>query len=116
MLKECPACEGDLARHEYAKFAITIATDERSARLIEFFEALKGHRWREAKEFQEFDGRYNAAEAMALRCGSGSLVMLTIRNPEELWESSSILDYEVLSPEDSKELDIQIEPDRWRAA
>ena len=115
MLKECPACGGDLAGHQYANFAITIATDENHPRLVEFFEALKGHRWREAKGFQEFEGRYNAAEAIALRCVSGSLIMLLIRNPEELWESSSVLDYEVLSPEGGKELDARIEPDEWRA-
>jgi hypothetical protein len=115
MLKACPACGGDLAGHKYANFAITIATDENHPRLVEFFEALKGHRWRGAKGFQEFDGRYNAAEAIALRCVSGSLIMLLIRNPEELWESSGVLDYEALSPEGGKELDAQIEPDKWRA-
>jgi hypothetical protein len=114
MLKEYPGCEGDLARHEYSTFARTVATDEHSARLIELFEALKEHRWQKAKGFQEFEGRYNAAEAMALRCVSGLLVVLILRNPEELYESSSILAYEVLNPEDSKELNTQIEPDSWR--
>jgi hypothetical protein len=115
MLKECPACDGDLAGHKYANFAITIATEENHTRLVAFFEAFKGHRWREAKRFQEFDGRHNAAEAVALRCSSGSLTLLLIRNPKELWEFSSILDYEVISPEVRKELDGQIEPDGWRA-
>jgi hypothetical protein len=115
MLRACPACGGDLAGHRHASFAITISTDENRNRLVAFFEALKEHRWREAKGFQEFEGRYDATEVIALRCVSGSLTMLLIRNPEELWESSSILDYEILSPQVGKELDAQIEPDNWRA-
>ena len=114
MLKVCPSCQGSLHAHHYADFAITVASDETRTRLPEFFQALKEHRWSEAKRFQDFDPRYNAAVAKVLRCVTGSLVMLITRDPEELLESINIEAVEVLSQKSGRELEAEIEPNQWR--
>ena len=114
MLQECPACKGSLHAHQFVDFAITIASNETKTQLLDFFRALKKHDWRAAKRFQDFDPRYNAAIAKVLRCVSGSIVLLIIRDPEELWESSNIEDYEVLSPEIGRALEAEIESSQWR--
>src|ERR1044072_1190237 len=113
MLTSCPACERTLTGHSYAQFAITIATEEHHDRTIQLFEALKEHRWTDAIRFQEFDARYNAAEALALRCPSGATTVVIVRNPEELWESNSIVDHEVLDMEAGQRLNQVIESGKW---
>jgi hypothetical protein len=96
MLKSCPVCQEHFDNHSYAQFAITVASTDRGTRLREFFDALKTHDWRKAIEFQEFEGLLNAAEAFALKCVSGAVVLLMVRNPFELYDANEILDYEIL--------------------
>jgi hypothetical protein len=114
MLKVCPACQASLANHSYALFAITIASDERKKHLLEFVRALQFHDWRVAQQFSDFDPLLNATEAFALKCLSGSLVLLVVRNPFELFESSNILQLEVLGRVSGEELESLIESDKWR--
>jgi hypothetical protein len=114
MLKVCPACEADLNDHSYALFATTVASDERKQELLEFFQALKAHDWRRAQKFEDFDPLLNAAEAFALKCVSGTLVLLMVRNPFELFDASSLMYSEVLDGESGKELNAFIEAGAWR--
>lgn len=114
MLTTCPACQGALNGHHYAQFAMTIATKDNHQRMIQLFEALKGHRWIEAIRFQDFDGRYNAAEAFALRCPSGAMTVLIVCDPEELLESNRLLECEVLDMPDAQGLSEAIESCKWQ--
>ena len=110
---ECPACSGSFVAHDVATFAMTVARNETSQRTKDFLKALQDHRWRDAKSFQQFDGAYNAAVARVLRCAVGSLVLLIVRDPEELYESSSLLVCEVLSTEMAAALNSEIAPEQW---
>jgi len=114
MLKVCPACGANLNNHSYAIFAVTVASGERKKELLEFFQALKAHDWRKVRQFEDFDPLHNAAEAFALKCVSGSLVLLMVRSPFELYDASNIMDFEVLDGESGKELSALIEADEWR--
>jgi hypothetical protein len=114
MLEVCPACGAHLHYHSYALFAITVASDERKKELLEFFHTLKAHDWLKARQFDDFDPLLNAAEAFVLKCVSGSLVLLMVRSPFELFDASNIMDFEVLDDENGKELNALIEADRWQ--
>jgi hypothetical protein len=65
-------------------------------------------------EFDDFDPLLNALEAFAIKCAWGWIVMVAVRNPLELFESSRVLDYEVLDSNTGKALRSLIEPDKWR--
>lgn len=110
---ECPACSGSFVAHDVTTFAMTVAREETSQRTNDFLQALQDHRWHDAKTFQEFDGAYNAAVAKVLRCAGGSLVLLIVRDPRELYESSSLLACEVLSSEVAGALNSEIAPEQW---
>jgi hypothetical protein len=114
MLKSCPACQQNLDDHSYALFAITVASNDRRARLSEFFDTLKAHDWRKAMEFEEFEGLLNAAEAFALECVSGAVVLLLVRDPFELYDAHEILDCEILDSSTDEELVSLIDSIKWR--
>ena len=63
--------------------------------------------------FDDFDPLLNALEAFAVRCPSGAMVLLAVRNPFELFESNEVLDCEVLDSTTGKQLDSLIETSRW---
>ena len=65
-------------------------------------------------EFQEFEGFLNAAEAFALKCISGAVVLLMVRNPFELYDANEILDLEILDSSTGKELVSLIDSGKWR--
>lgn len=114
MLKCCPACEGGWFNHTYVSFAIMVIGEDKKDRVLALLEALKDHRWKEAQTFQEFDPLRDALEAFALRCCTGRIGLLIVRNPEELWESHSLIADEVLDLEAGHELAALIDPNNWR--
>jgi hypothetical protein len=114
MLKFCPVCQKHFGDHSYALFAITVASIDRSTRLREFFDTLKAHDWRKAMEFEEFEGSLNSAEAFALKCMSGKVVLLMVRDPFELFDANEILDYEILDSSTGEELVSLIDSGKWR--
>jgi hypothetical protein len=114
MLKSCPACAGDLDDHFYASFAITVASAENEERLGEFCRLLKAHDWSRLKQLDDFDPLLNAIEAFAIKCISGAIVLLAMRNPFELFDSNEVLDCEVLDSTTGNELDSLIEAEKWQ--
>ena len=115
MLELCPACQKGFENHRCILFGMTVASKENEEGLGEFSNAPKTHDWSKAKEFSEFDGGYNALEAYALKCVSGSFVLLVVRDPFELFESSSILHAEVLNQESGADLETVLGADNWRS-
>lgn len=77
----CPACQEALDHHAYALIGRTVASPDNTQRLNEFFDSLKRYDWQKLKQFREFDGGFNTAEAYALKCVSGSIVLLGVRDP-----------------------------------
>jgi hypothetical protein len=114
MLKSCPACARNLDDHFYASFAITIASPENKERLGEFSRLLKSHDWSRLRQFDDFDRRLNAIEAFAVKCVSGAIVLLAVRNPFELFDSNEVLDCEALDSTTGNELESLIEADKWQ--
>src|ERR1051325_3104913 len=114
MLQRCPDCSAKLDDHSYARFAVTVASDENNERLATFCGALKTHDWMVVKSFQDFDPLLNALEAIVLRCASGVMVMLAVRNPFELHASLVVLNCDVLNADTGYALQSIIEPDSWR--
>jgi hypothetical protein len=110
----CPACQRALNKHAYALIGRTVASRDNTQRLNEFFDGLKSHDWQKVKEFREFDGGFNTAEAYALKCISGSMVLLGVRDPVELFESSSVVHIEILTEKSASDLDLSIERSKWR--
>ena len=114
MLKSCPACAANLNDHSYASFAITGAYPENKERLGEFCRSLKAHDWTRLKQLTDFDPLLNAIEVFAIKCVSGAIILLAVRNPFELFDSNEVLDCEVLDSSAGNELDSLIEADKWQ--
>ena len=110
----CPACARTLDKHRYVLIGRTVVSSENGQRLNEFFDCLTNYNWQKAKEFRDFDGEFDAAEAHALKCVTGSIVLLHLKNPAELFESTSILNVELLSEEQAHDLAKAIESWKWR--
>ena len=115
MLKSCPVCAGNLDDHSYASFAITVASPENKERLEEFCRLLKAHDWGRLTQFDDFDPLLNAIEAFAVKCVSGAIVLLTVRNPFELFDSNEVLDCEALDSTTGNEVESLIESDKWQS-
>ncbi len=114
MLETCPACDGNLNDHSYALCAMTVASPENKERLSEFCHTLKAHDWLRLMQFHDFDPLLNALEVFAIKCVSGAMVLLAVRNPFEFYDASVILDCEVLDSTTGKELESLIESGKWR--
>jgi hypothetical protein len=114
MLKSCPACPGNLDDHSYASFATTVASPENKERLGEFCRLLKAHDWSGLTKFDDFDPLLNAIEVFAIKCVSGGMVLLTVRNPFELFDSCEVLDCETLDSTTGNEVESLIESDKWQ--
>jgi hypothetical protein len=114
MLKSCPACNGNLDDHFYASFATTVAPPENKERLEEFCGLLKAHDWSRLTQFEDFDPLMNAIEVFAVKCVSGAIVLLTVRNPFELFDPNEGLDFEELDSTTGNELESLIESDKWQ--
>jgi hypothetical protein len=114
MLKSCPACGRNLDDHSYASVATTIASPENQERLGLFCRVLETHDWPRLMQFDDFDPLLNALEAFAIKCAWGWIVLVAVRNPFELFESSRVLDCEVLDSNTGKALRSLIAPDKWR--
>jgi hypothetical protein len=110
----CPACSSTLDKHRYALIGRTVASTENSTRLKEFFDRLTNYDWQKVKEFRDFDGASDMAETHALKCVTGAMVLINVRDPVELFESSSILNVELLGEERARDLEQVIEPQKWR--
>ena len=113
MLKSCPGCGANLNDHSYALCAITIASSE-NKRLGELCRTLKAHDWPRLIQFDDFDPLLNALEVFAVKCASGAIVLLAVRNPYELYDANVILDCEVLDSATGKELESLIDSHKWR--
>ena len=112
--KRVPLAMRNLDDHSYARFAVTVASPENSGRLSDFCRALKAHDWNALRTFDDFDPLLNALEAFVLRCASGALVMLAVRNPFELYDSMVLLGSDVLDPLSGNALRLLISLDEWR--
>ena len=114
MLKPCPACGANLDDHWYALCAVTVAAPENKERLGDFCRTLKAHDWPRLIQFDDFDPLLNALEVFVIKCISGAMVLLAVRNPFELYETKAVLDCEVLASVTGKELDSLIESQQWQ--
>ena len=114
MLKSCPACAGTLENHSYVSVAVTVATPDNKERLHAFCGLLKAHDWPALMKFDDFDPMLNALEVFAVKCVSGAIVLLAVRNPFELLELSETLDCEMLDSTTGHSLSTLVESDRWR--
>jgi hypothetical protein len=113
MLGHCPICDQEFTGHYYARFAVTVLTNENGQRVNDFLTILREHRWTDVMKFREFDPLCDALVAQALRCAGRQIVWMAIREPFELGDTSSILEQEILDHEDSRELESLTSQDRW---
>ncbi|MGD0940382.1 MAG: hypothetical protein ABR905_11785 [Terracidiphilus sp.] len=97
----CPICQSkDLTGHLYGEFASQIAA-ENSDELKEFFHLYSEHRWQQLNQIHRFEGKSNAAIVYAFFCHRFGC-MLVVRDPFELYDSSSVLDLVKLNEDEMK--------------
>ena len=114
MLEHCPICQHGFVGHSYALLATTILGGEENSCTNEFLDALKEHRWRDARQFQEWEGSRDNLVAYALRCTDGRLVLLIVHDFFELFYSSGLVECDCLSVENSRQLEAVFELE-WRS-
>ncbi|QQS48912.1 MAG: hypothetical protein IPM66_09935 [Acidobacteriota bacterium] len=115
MLQRCPACSNNFEDHAYALFAVTVLGDDRSGRLKEFFNAIEENRWEDARKYQDFDQKRDAVVAYALKCRTGSLVMVMERSPSEIYETDRLIACTLIDEEHGQSLDRIISANEWRS-
>jgi len=113
VLKRCPICKSPLTAHHYASFATTVLGEGRTPRVVDFFRSIKDHRWADLQRFQDWESLSDALEALAVRCSTGEISLAIIRNPQEFWDSDQLVDLEVLTSEESRQLEAFIEQNKW---
>ena len=111
VIGRCPVCSADLEGHSVALIATVIINDNQQA-VTEFFKALQEHRWEDLRQFQQWEGASDNAEAYAIQCPQG-LAWFVIRSPFELYESDTFLTQEVLDSDDSKNLRSWVPEGLW---
>ncbi len=114
VLKRCPICKSAFTAHHYASFATTVLGEGGTPRVVGFLQSIKEHRWADLQSFQDWDSSSDALEALAVRCPTGEIGLAIMRNPQEFWDSDQLVDLEVLTIADSRQLEALLEQDRWR--
>jgi len=109
----CPMCGEALRGHSYQLFAITVA-DESTEILVEFIQSARGHSWETLSHFQTFDPMKNALEAFALGCPDTILALLLVRDPFELYDTSSVEYFEALNQKESATWRCLFATNNWR--
>ena len=113
LLKSCPVCQGAFSNHSYALFATALLGEGRTPSLVAFLKALKEHRWSDAQSFQDWDSESDGLEAYAVRCSTGQIGLVTIRSPQEFYDSDQLVDIDVVTPDASRDLQDRI-GESWR--
>lgn len=93
----CPGCGGHLAGHSVKQIGITVARRETSDRVRAVIESFNSQAWEDVATYQEFEGAYNAIEVYAVRCPAGKNAAILLRNPAELFDSTSVLSSQVVA-------------------
>lgn len=115
VMQQCPICENGFSNHAYSSFASTILGEAEKPNVIEFFKALKEHRWQDVKKFKEWEATRDNAEVYLVRCLNNQIALLVVRSPEEFYESDSLIAYEALDLEQSQLLDNLIKHEEWKS-
>jgi hypothetical protein len=111
-LKCCPVCSENFKGHRFASFASTrIGKPYPSA--IGFHDSVKNHDWDEVIKYQSGEKNPDNAEACAIECALGGVVLLFVHTPFEPWDYASIDFCEVLKPKEGQRLKTLIRDDLW---
>lgn len=113
MRGECPRCKSDLHSHAFQIFAITVASLEKKEVVSDFIRKARNHDWESLSKFSDFDPMKNALEACALRCEDNRLSLLLVRNPFELFDDSSVEDWEALDENESSKWLGYLPNEKW---
>ena len=114
VLKHCPICAKDFLNHFYALFATTVFAESNKNHVRLFFEALDGHKWMEAAQFQDWEALGDNMEAYALKCTNEQIALIVLNSPYELYERDSVTRLEVLNGDLANGLISFIDADRWK--
>ena len=79
-LGACPVCGNNFDGHAWTPFATIVLAGKNSRRITKFFEALDEQRWKDLREFHEWDAGGDNAEAIAIRCATGDLAMAFVHS------------------------------------
>ena len=117
-LQACPACESGegYSQHEFVLLATLVLDKGANRERVSLFESIKEHRWPDLLNFQSWESTSDDLEVYAIRCVKDRLVIGVIRAPTELFEPDTLVYYDVLNFEDSRELiNLMAPTHRWRS-
>ena len=96
---KCLICNELLKGHIYAMIASKTwnKQESKNGNIGRFVALLESHNWKEIRKYQEFDAHEDVAEVFFLRCkGKSKVLVLLIRNPDELYDSDELLTHYIL--------------------
>ncbi|MBI3406076.1 MAG: hypothetical protein HY046_11540 [Acidobacteria bacterium] len=114
LLSVCPVCSGDLIDHKYALLGHAVYETGAAAGPPVLFDLLKEKRWEEARLHRGFDGSKDIFEAYVLRCEQGSLALLYVQNPVELFHDPFLIAWDSVDPQSALALLGHIREVEWR--
>lgn len=112
---ECPSCKQALFGHwGYSLGGVVLFDDvNRMAVAEEFQRSVEVRDWVGLQTRHAFDATKDALEARALKCPDGSIAVLTVFDPFELYDNQRIVATAMLSESESIALDALINQQQW---
>jgi hypothetical protein len=84
--------------------------------VMTFLRAIKNRHWKSALAFQEWEGGYDNYELYGIRSADHPMVLVTVRDPFELFHTDSIVETEVLNEIESRELLTLAADKEWKSS
>ena len=113
LLDKCPACSLSFRSHKLCTIAGTIYTDQNRARCEELREDLRSGKFDEVLSFDEFDPFEDALLVGIIKCPSKQAVWLLICAPYEPYLKPAIMEFSVISADESPSLLGLVDEDSW---
>jgi hypothetical protein len=114
LIRVCGSCGQALSNHQFALFASVIAGQQEVPRLTAFFQLVRQHEWRSLGKFQEWDGTRDVVQAFAIRCPTGAMQMIALKDFFDPLAANELYLQENLEPTEANVLLTLLPPDKWQ--
>jgi len=115
-LEVCPGCSRKWGGHLFSMLASVPLKENDDPQVITFLRAIKNHHWKSVLAFQEWEGGYDNYELFGIRSEDHPMVLVTVRDPFELFYTDRIVETEVLNEIDSREILSLAEDKEWKSS
>lgn len=107
-MPSCPVCGQQMPSHQYQPVARSPIGADSQESFHSMLEAARSHRWKELKDFQQWEATSADAEVFLFKCADGRYNLAIIYCPYDLGDIYKLMHQEQLQAED-----LPISGDNW---